>query len=111
MRRCGLATASAALIRLGALLALAVATPTVAWEPDGRHAGGSGGERGGGAAVGEMPGRWFRYSRESFQQMMNLLAERSSPVTSASRAGSRAGPGAPWSQSAEAGLAVCRTGQ
>ncbi len=82
MRRCGLATASAALVPLGALLlallwALAVAPVAVAGEPEDRQAGGSGWEGRGGPAAWERPGRLLRYSRESFQRAMNRLAERS----------------------------------
>jgi nucleoid-associated protein YgaU len=78
MVRCDVATAGLALTPLwGLLLALAAAMPAAAREPDGHRAVGAGWERGGGSAVWDMPAGWLRHSRENFQRMMHLLAERS----------------------------------
>ncbi len=76
MRRCDLATAGVALMPLcGLLLGLAAAIPAAGREAEGGQAAGS--EHRGESVGWEMPAGWLRRSRENFQRMMHLLAERS----------------------------------
>jgi hypothetical protein len=81
VRRYTLATAGMA---LALLLALAVASSlALARESDGRQPpGGSGSDRRGAWALMAWPLGWLRHSRESFQWMMHLLAERSARLQS-----------------------------